>query len=182
MKRYLLITILALFISGCASTGYRSAHQQVLELELKQPITVPAGRSFVYIKTPGQVVSRGEIGTFEVYCKFTVPRPRDSDALIIAPDVFTINNIYRRISGFHAHPHQLQLAYGGHGFGFSGLFRHHDASRQDLELFLSLSSVNQPNVKSLSCIRFADPYFGYTPTIDDMKQVLDGLAEFTEVN
>ncbi len=179
MKRSLFITILVLFISGCASNGYQSSYNQVLEIKLVEPITVPAGRSFVYIKAPGQVVSRGEIGTFEVYCKFAVPRSKGSDELVIAPDVFTINNVYRRISSFH--PYQLQVAsFSGHGHG--GLFRHHDVSRQDLELFFSLSSVNQPNVKSLSCIRFADPFFGYTPTIGDMKQVLSGLAEFTETN
>ncbi len=176
MKHYLFITLLVLFISGCASTGYRSPHNQVLELELKQPITVPAGSSFVYIKAPGQVVKPNKIGTYEVYCKFSVPRPKASDELIISPDVFHINNIYRRISGFQHYPYKTQLAFNN---GFDALFRHHDASKQDLELFLSLSSVNQPGVKSLSCIRFADPFFGYSPTVADMKQVLGRLARFS---
>ena len=176
MKRFIFITIIVLLVSGCASTGYNNSYYSgIYQLKLNQPITVQAGSSYAYIKAPGQVVLRKEIGTYDLYCKIAVPRPKDSDELIISPDEFEINGIHRRNSGLYNHqPYTFQLAYNG---GYGGLFRHHDASKQDLELYINLHSINQPQIKSLSCIRFADPYFGNTPSVSEVKKVLQGLAE-----
>jgi len=181
MKRLLFSLIFTIFISGCASSSYNNAYYPgIYQLTLNQPITVQPGSSNAYIKAPGKVVRRKEIGTFDLYCKISVPRPKDSGELIINPDEFEINGIYRRTAGLYGHqPYSFQLAYNG---GYGGLFGHHDSSRQDLELVINIHSINQPHVKSLSCVRFADPNFDYYPSIAEVKQVFQGLGNFSQVS
>ncbi len=182
MKRLLFYLIVAIFVAGCASTGYNNSNYSgIYQFKLLKPITVSAGSSDVYIMAPGKVVRRKEISNYDLYCKIAVPRPKESGELIINPDEFEINNIYRRMSELYHSPDTVQLAYYG-GYGYGGIFRHHDASRHDLELFLSIHSINQPHVKSLSCIRFGNPFFDNAPTITEMQQVFKGLAEFSQVS
>ena len=178
MKHIVGIFALLLIISGCTSYGINNTYHvyESYQLKLIQPIPVKAGSSYAYITAPGKIVSRGDIKTHELYCKFSMPRSKNSDATTIVPDTFEINNIYRRYSNtFPGFSDSYQVAFGGFG---RGIFSQHRSSRQDLELFLEIDSVNQPHIKSISCIRFADPYIGNSPTLEEVEAVLTGLAEF----
>ena len=173
----ILLFLLSLVLSGCHYSGgaYQNNNFDVFKLRLLQSITVPEGSSYAYVIAPGKIVKRNEINNNELYCKFSIPRSKDSDALIITADVFKIRHIYRRAPNASYLPLSKQFAYRNQ---YSGFFNHHDVSRQDMELHFELTSETQPHVKSMSCIRFSDPFLENVPTIGEAQDVIRGLAEF----
>ena len=176
-NQLVIVVSLSLIISACGSAGsaYRNYGYDVYQLKLLHPLTVPAGSSHVYITAPGRVVSRQEIGTYELYCKFSIPRPKSSDQFVIKADEFRIKNIYARTPiALHSPVYRQSASYGQ----YSGFFNHHDLSKQDLELKFEIESQTQTNVKSMSCVRFSDPSPSNVPTLSQAREVFRGLAEF----
>ncbi len=176
MKLFTLVLISTFFFTGCvANLGSRSPYADFVLLEIKRPITVPAGSSFAYVKARGQVVRRKEIGTYELYCKFLVPRPKNSGETVINPDNFTIHGIHKRFADV------LPINFGEYQVAFNGRVRPHHGNggtQVDLELYFKISSENQPQVKSLSCIRFGDPVFYNMPKVKEVQELFGDLAEF----
>lgn len=176
MKSFIILLISTLIFSGCASNfKFSSRHADIVLLEIKQPITVPAGSSYAYVKATGQVVRRNQIGTYELYCKFLVPKSRDSGEAVISPGIFSIHGIHRRSA---AH---MPGTFGEHQLAFNGRFvprRGNGGTQVDLELFFNISSPDQPHVKSLSCIRFSEPVLYNYPTVEEVKDLFGDLAEF----
>ena len=171
MKSFISLLFAVLVLSGC--TNHRWHYPDITKLEIKRPITVPAGSSFAYIKANGQVVRRKEIGTYELYCKFLIPRPRDSAETVINPDTFSIHGIHQRF-GYLMHSDFVE-----HQIAFRGNFRVNGGGTQrDIELFFNITSENQPQVRSLSCIRFADPVHYNMPTLEEVAELFGDLAEF----
>lgn len=173
MKSVIYFLFAIFVLSGCSN--HRWHYPDITELEIKRPITVPAGSSFAYIRANGQVVRRSEIGTYELYCKFLIPRPRDSAETVINPDTFAIQGIHQRF-GFG---HLMHDDLVEHQVAFRGNFRVKGGGTQrDIELFFNITSENQPQVKSLSCIRFADSVHYNMPTLEEVVELFGDLAEF----
>ncbi len=120
---------------------------------------------------------RSEIDTFDVYCKFSVPRSRESDELVIEPGVFKINTTYQRYYSYQSQIPENGLQVASLVASFSG--GNGGSSRRDLTLYFDLASENQDYVKSISCIRFADPRPYNLVTLEDAKQVFKELGSFT---
>ena len=177
--KYLLSSLCFIFVlSGCNSSGrpYHNNGYDSYQLKLLYPLTVAAGSSHVYITAPGKVVNRSEIGTYELYCKFSVPRPKHSDELVISAGVFRIKNIYARGPLVFHSPGNQQLAYYGQ---YSRFFNHHEVSKQELELHFEIISETQPEIKLISCVRFSDPYPENVPTLHEAREVFRGLMQFS---
>ena len=176
MKVITFFIALAVVLSGCTSTQpYKPYNSDRYVLNLKQTVVVPAGSSYAYVKAPGQVVKRNDIGTYELYCKIAVPRSKSSGELVIQPDTFEIEGIYSRLASVYENePYEFQLASSG---TYGGIFRRGGNTQQDLELFFELSSVNQPQIQSISCVRFADPVYYNLPKLDEVDAILGNLAE-----
>jgi len=181
MKLVVILFTAMLLLSSCATSSYPGSSVQqggTLQVTLNQPVNVAAGSSYAYIKAPGQVVARNDIGTYELYCKFALPRPKDSPPTVIQPEVFLISNIYQRV-GMAPMLENLQVASFGVGFGggFGGAFGMNQGSKRNYELYMELHSTTQSQVKSLSCIRFTGPGMGQgRPTLPEARQVLAPLA------
>ena len=179
MKKVFLSFAVLIILSGC-STFKDSPHyypKNTYQFKLNQPITVLAGSSNVYI-LDGKVVRRDEIDTFDIYCKLSVPRPKQSDELTIQPDVFKITNTYQRNYSYQQLiPEQnlqvarIQLA------SFSG--GNSGASRRDLTLYFELEAQTQTFIKSMSCIRFADPRPYNLLTLEDAQNTFKDLGSFS---
>ena len=179
MKTFTLLFISTFIFTACTSNiNSRSPNVDSMQLKINQPISVPAGSSFAYVKAIGDVVRRKEIGTYELYCKFLVPRSKQSGETVISPDTFEIHGIHRRLSSV------MPSYFAGTQFAFNGHFKRNGNSntQTDLELFFKISSVNQPQVKSLSCIRFSDPIFYNMPTLGEVQELFGELAEFRSAN
>ncbi len=179
MKNFFIVIILSIILSGCSALNNNPYYpQNAYQFNLNQPITVSAGSSYAYV-LEGQVVKRDEINTFDVYCKLSVPRAKDSSELIIEPDVFKIKNTYQRYysHNFEVPRDGLQVAstqlasFAGGGNGGS--------SRRDLTLFFELASETQAYVKSISCIRFADPRPYNLLKLEEAQNVFKDLGEFS---
>ena len=173
MRTFVFLFISIFILAGCAYNGNNSSrYAGASQLRINKPITVPAGSSFAYVKAVGQVVRRKEIGTYELYCKFLVPRPKESGESVISPDTFQVLGIYNRTA-------QLMPVYPGvQQLAFSGYFRGGGGTQVDLELHFKLSSVNQPQVKGMTCVRFGDPVFYNMPKLEEVREVLGDLADF----
>ena len=178
MKNIFVLTSVLAILAGCSTLNNPYYYpKNTYQFKLNQPVTVPAGSSNAYV-LDGQVVRRAEIDTFDVYCKLSVPRSKKSDELIIEPGVFKINNTYQRYYSYQQVIPEADLQVASLVASFSG-GGNGGSSRQDLTLYFDLESENQGYVKSMSCVRFADPRPDNLVTLEDAKQVFKDLGHFS---
>lgn len=173
MRTFAFLSISVFILAGCMSSMENPRYAGAQQLVINKPITVPAGSSYAYVKAVGQVVRRKEIDTYELYCKFLLPRPKESGEYVITPDTFQVLGIYNRTAELLP-----PIDQGVQQVAFSSYFRGGGGTQVDLELHFKLFSANQPLVKGMTCIRFGDAIFYNIPKLEEVKEVLGDLAEF----
>ena len=195
MKNKLLTLLAVLFLSACSLPPYKPMTIKALlpvgaNLILTQPIEIPADRSYMYIQG-GRVMPLKNYNTVNVrypYCTLHL-QSITTTAFTIMPGQFKVTKVvewedyhdtnnrgqFMNASGFASGPAYSQGA----------VFK---ARRMSIEesaglptvmyaTIMTLSSAQQPEVKSLVCGYWEDLGVGEPLSLDDMKSALGDLIQ-----
>lgn len=172
LRLYLHTAFLTMLLIGCTGPVYYSSpHGTSLvgtTVRLNQELSARAGAR-IYIQY-GRVRSYKELTVQEPYCQFYVLRTQEElrQPLTIESDIFVIKQVYRRRDLTAAEG--IQLAFEGFSY-------HHYLSQRTMSTYMEISSASQPNVTRLICSRWADPYYRYHVSIEEMVETLGGIAQ-----
>ena len=169
-----LLAVLAL--SGCAGplTNDRGPEDYSYvtpkpgsEVIVNQPLTAKSGARITM--QSGKLVRWHRIASWRPYCQFFVVRPSGeiSESLRIEPDNFIVTRTYRRKD--HVRLEGVQFAALVEDFRIS-------PSQVNMATYLELHSDNQPDVRYLRCVRWADPYRYNHVSISEMRKALGDLV------
>lgn len=172
-----------LLLGGCAAQvrgDLGSPYYAVPEgstLELHRPVTIPPGRTRVFLQD-------GEVSTgFDSYrtsCALEITELADRPRMV-EPDSFRVTRTQRIMLEEVVEAEPLRLAAVGFGFGIGfGPFLATDDGGAPMVYegwHLWLESPRQPGVRRLSCRGvFADVAEAEPPSIREIREALGGLA------
>ena len=177
--RSLLITAITFSVLGCALRPTTDADHVPWYatppvgsyVELGQELTASRGKR-IYVQD-GQARSRREIIEWQPYCQFYVERrgAEMREPLVIAPDRFVINKVYRRKDFYTA------IAGTQYAFVIGGLFNDNGSSQRTMSTHMEIFSSQQPKVTRLICSRWADPYHYNHVRVHEIQASLGSIAK-----
>jgi hypothetical protein len=157
---------------ACASADSRFANllpvQPGNNIQINITADIPLHKARVYIQK-GQLIAKSDIDKYDVFCNVLMNSVQKENAaqLSISPGQFRVTYIQRSNDGYY-----------GWGLFASTEFVLDRPSDVNYQTELRLQSIDQPEVRSLICVRQASGYGNFHLDLLDFKNALGSLAEF----
>jgi hypothetical protein len=174
LSKTVLIFIITIVIGGCASIKTRYENQLSVkpgtEIIINLVAKIPFNQARVYSQK-GQVILRSDVDKSDVFCSFLMNslQTKNGHQLAIVPGKFRVTRV---------------KLWNDNNYGMSIFLpkkRFYDPpSYINYETELRLDSVDQPDVRSLICVRIIDDYGDYYPQLSDFKKALGSLVKFND--
>lgn len=169
-KLKLALTALVLpLLTACATTGSDEGWGKLpktgTRMTLNQDVTVPAGKSRVYIQY-GKVVPHSQLNQPYPYCSFRLVRSKQElgTPQTILADEFVIEKVYRRVDMMSANT-PLRVAQ-------VPILLTNDRSAQTLAISMEIASPRQPEVTSFICAAWGIPDVFNYPSLGEITNTL----------
>lgn len=182
MKLVITAVFLVFLLVGCKSGGSafvrgETGVDRFVQLEgasivLNQELNIGPGKARVFIQD-GRVSSGFD--SYKTHCGFEITSVRH-DGVSIDPDTFVISKVQRMVQPVvNARPVQVAGLRFASGLGSGGAQSYYDGYH------FWLTSVNQPQVRRMSCFGvYAQPYELYPPTMVEIQQALGPIVEIRQ--
>lgn len=173
------IMLMAIFITGCASTASRYPDQPAVPLgstvQLNITADIPIDSKKIYIQN-GIIVSKASIDVYSTYCSVSMNQYQDKNAaqMRIVPGDFTVSRV-RLYNDYVFDP----IIYANNDDRY-----YYPTFGVNYRTELHLSSSDQPDVSSLNCINRKEDYVrpghysGHYPVKSEFNVALGSLVNF----
>jgi hypothetical protein len=174
LSRVIGIIAIAGIAVACASINHRSAKllpvQPGSDIQINITADIPLNKARVYSQK-GQLIAKSDIDKNDVFCSVLMNSVQKENAtqLGILPGNFRVTNIRMSNNGYPAWR-----------FFVSTESMYDRPSDINYETELRLQSIDQPEVRSLICVKQADGFGNHHPALLDFKNALGSLVEFNE--
>ncbi len=163
------IGVLATLIGACAGSYNYSARVAVLPLsivQINQPLEIPTGEARVYIQFGKVIAKRGGLDRFSTYCSVLMQdlHVPGEPLLTVSPGRFEVRET--RQSNDRYNNSRILVAssmWVGEGLPSNTFFT----------LEMRLKSAEQPDVRSLFCVKESSLRGSHYPTIEDIRIALE---------
>mgnify|MGYP000047004105 CR=1 FL=1 len=162
------------FVGGCAGTNSRYAKQLPAkpgsDIHLNMTAEIPLNTARVYSQN-GRIVAKSDIDRNEVFCSVLMNRlqKKDGPKLSVLPGKFRVTQV--KISNDENYASRIFASKD---------WVYDPPSNVNYETELRLQSEDQLEVRSLICVRQIDGYGNHYPKLNDFKDTLGALVEFSE--
>jgi len=161
------IIILAALITACSSYDY-SKKIAVLPLSIVQvntPLEIPAGEARIYIQNGEAIARRSGLDRFSTYCSFLMQdlHVPGEPVLIILPGRFDVREVRQSNDRFNDTINLLaSTMWTANGLPSNTFFT----------LEMRLRSADQPDVRSLFCVKESSLRGRHYPNIEEIRIAL----------
>jgi hypothetical protein len=161
-------------IGACASFESRYAKQLPVkpgsEIQLNITADIPLHMARVYSQK-GELIAKSDIDRYEVYCSVLMNslQKKNGVQLSISPGKFRVTKVK-----FSNDANSASRIFASREWFYD------PPSNINYETELRLQSVDQPEVRSLICVRQIDSYGNHYPRLVDFKNTLGSLVEFNQ--
>lgn len=169
------ITIIMVgLIAACAGIESRYAKQLPArpgsDIQINITADIPLNKARVYSQK-GQIIAKSDIDKNQVFCSVLMNslQKQDGPKLSILPGKFRVTKV--KLSNDENYAPRIFA---------SREWVYDPPSNVNYETELRLQSADQPEVRSLICVRQIDGYGNHYPRLVDFKKTLGTLVEFIE--
>ena len=168
----IVIIAMAGLMAACASLESRYAKQLPVnpggEIQINFSADIPVNMARVFSQK-GELIAKSDIDKNEVFCSVLMHKVQQENGmqLSISPGKFRVIKV--RLSNDENHASRIFV---------SREWVYDPPSNVNYETELRLQSAEQPEVRSLICVRQIDGYGNHYPRLADFKKTLGSLVEF----
>lgn len=174
LPRVVFIITMVSFLGACA--GFESRYEKQLpakpgtDIYINVTADIALNEARVYSQK-GQIIAKSGIDKNEVFCSVLMNslQKKNGPKLNILPGKFRVTKV--KLSN--------DASYVSRTFASRDWF-YDPPSNVNYETELRLQSTDQPEVRSLICVRQIDGYGNHYPTLTDFKNTLGALVDFNE--
>jgi hypothetical protein len=173
LKGTIIFTMVGL-IAACAGIESRYAKQLPVkpgtDIQINITADIPLNKARVYSQK-GQIIEKSDIDKNDVFCSVLMNslQKQNGPKLSILPGTFRVTQV--KLSNDENYAPRIFA---------SREWVYDPPSNVNYETELRLQSAEQPEVRSLICVRQIDGYGNHYPRLADFKNTLGALVEFND--
>lgn len=174
LSKAMVVIAMVVLIGACAGFESRYAKQLPAKpgsnIYINITADIPLNKARVYSQK-GQIIAKSDIDKNNVFCSVLMNRlqKQTGTKLVVLPGKFRVTKV--KLSN--------DESYVSRTFASREWF-YDPPSNVNYETELRLQSADQPEVRSLICVRQIDGYGNHYPRLMDFKNTLGALVDFNE--
>jgi hypothetical protein len=161
------ISVLAALITACSSYDFskKVAVLPTSVVQVNQPLEIPVGEARIYIQNGKAIAKRGGLDRFSTYCSFLMQdlHVPGEPVLTVSPGRFDVREVRQRNDRFNDSIILVASNTWRGGGAPSNTF---------FTLEMRLRSAEQPDVRSLFCVKESGFRGTHYPSFDEIKIAL----------